>query len=56
MHTADGTKLDYDTLLIFTLIEEDGAIKILDLKDLAAPEKRGELHTLVAQGLPKSGS
>lgn len=39
-HTIYGTTLPYDSLMIFTLIEEDGELKILSCKDFADPQKR----------------
>ena len=38
-YTVDGTTLDYDSISIFTLVEEDGELKITDLKDFCNPEK-----------------
>ena len=43
--TPDGAKLEYDTVLIVALVEEDGVLKVLGLKDFSDPEKRGALHT-----------
>ena len=51
--TVEGTTLDYDTLAIFTLVEEDGELKVLGVKDFANPEQRGRLHSWVAQALAK---
>ena len=39
-HATDGTALPYDSLMIFTLIEEDGELKALSCKDFADPQKR----------------
>ena len=33
--TVEGMTLDYDTLVIFTLIKEDGELKVLRVKDFA---------------------
>ncbi|KAF9779190.1 hypothetical protein BJ322DRAFT_1113547 [Thelephora terrestris] len=44
--TADGTELDYDSLVILTLVEEDGVLKIADFKDFSDPEKRTRVHAL----------
>jgi len=52
-YTADGTKLEYDSVGIFTLAEEDGELKIIELKDFCNPEKRGKAHSWVAQNLTK---
>lgn len=45
-----GTTFDYDSLSIFTLVEEDGAFKILDFKDFADPEKRSNFQKAMCQG------
>ena len=42
--TVDGTELDYDTLSIFTLVEEDGQLKISNFRDFCDPAKRHRLH------------
>lgn len=47
--TARGTKLDYDTLLILTFVEEDGTLKVLDIKDFADPQKRSAIHAEVGK-------
>ena len=33
MWTTDDTRLDYESLIIFTLVEEDGELKIDNFKD-----------------------
>ena len=52
-HTVDGDKLDYDSLSIFTLVEEDGVLKVEEYKDFSDPEKRGNLHGWVAKAFAK---
>jgi len=52
-HTADGQKLDYDSLSVLTLIEENGELKIADIKDFSDPEKRGNIHGWAAKALAK---
>lgn len=49
--TADGTKLDYDSVIINTLVEEDGELKILENKDFCDPDKRDKLHGWVIRAL-----
>ena len=53
LHTGDGEKLDYDSLCICTLIEENGELKLAEAKDFSDPEKRGRLHAWVAKSLAK---
>ena len=52
-HTPDGDRIEYDTLSVFTIIEEDGGLKIDEFKDFSDPEKRGNLHGWVAKVLAK---
>jgi hypothetical protein len=40
----DGTKCEYDTVCIFSFVEEDGEIKILELKDFCDPQKRSAFY------------
>lgn len=51
--TTQGTKLEYNTVLILTFVEEDGVLKVLEIKDFADPQKRGAVHTEVAKVLAK---
>ena len=53
MWTIDDTQLDYDSLIIFTLVEEGGELKIDDFKDFSDPEKRSNLHSWIAKALAK---
>lgn len=55
-HTVDDDKLDYDSLAILTLVEEDGGLKVAELKDFSDPEKRGNLHGWVAKALSKTAA
>lgn len=48
-HTADDDKLEYDSLSIITLVEENGEPKVADVKDFSDPEKRGRIHGWVAK-------
>ena len=47
----DGNELDYDSLSVFTVIEEGGEFKVAELKDFSDPEKRGKLHAWAAKAL-----
>ena len=54
-HAFDGNKLEYDTLSIFSLVEEDGELKISELRDFCDPEKRSKNHSWGAKALTKAG-
>ena len=45
----DGTVYDYDSLMVLSLVEEDGKIKILECRDFSDPYKRGAFHAGVAK-------
>jgi hypothetical protein len=47
----DGVTLDYDSLVIFTIVEENGELKFAEIKDFSDPEKRGNLHSWFAKAL-----
>ena len=49
----DGTELDDDTLFIFTLVEEEGELKIVGQKDFTDTEKRGKLYSWAAKAMAK---
>jgi hypothetical protein len=53
MHTSDGHKLDNDYLAIFTVVEEDGQLKISELKVFIDPEQRRKLFSWGANALAK---
>ena len=53
LYTVDGAKLDYDSLVILTLVEEGGDLKIAKFQDFSDPEKRDNLHSWVAKTLAK---
>jgi hypothetical protein len=38
--TIFGTTLNYDTILTFTIVEEDGELKIIHCKDFGNPQQR----------------
>ena len=40
VNTTLGDTFNYDTVLIITLIEEDGELKVLHCKDFSDPQKR----------------
>jgi len=41
--TVFGATLNYDSVLVYTLVEEDGELKILHLKHFGDPKQRGAL-------------
>ena len=51
--TAEGTAHDYDSVCIFSFVEEDGRLKISNLKDFSDPHKRGAFHAVAAKALAK---
>ena len=46
---TDGTTHEYDTVSIYTLVEEDGEIKVLESKDFADPQKRSAFYAGIAK-------
>jgi hypothetical protein len=40
----DSTKCEYDTVCIFSFVEEDGENKILEIKDFCDPQKRNAFY------------
>jgi hypothetical protein len=46
-HTPDGAKFSYDVVVILTLVEEDGELKILNCKSFADAEKRNAVFAWV---------
>ena len=53
LHTVEDNKLEYDSLGVLTLVEENGGIKVSEHKDFSDPEKRANLHAWVAKVLAK---
>ena len=41
--TVFGATLNYDTVVIYTFVEEDGELKILNCKDFSDPRQRSAL-------------
>ena len=52
-HTPDGDKIEYDSLCIITVIEEDGELKVNSFKDFSDPEKRANVHGWAAKAFAK---
>lgn len=44
-----GPAVDYESISIFTLVEEDGELKVSEYKDFADFQKRGNFYKAVSQ-------
>ena len=42
--TANGTAINYDTVLILSFVEENGELKVAEIKDFSDPVKRNAFH------------
>ena len=42
-YTVFGATLNYDTIMTYTLVEEDGELKAIHCEDFADPEQRAAL-------------
>ena len=51
--TADGTVINYDAVDILSFIEEDGELRVVDIKDFSDPEKHNALHSEASKALAK---
>jgi hypothetical protein len=53
---AGGASFEYDTVAVFTLVEEGGELKVAHVKDFCDPEKRdkycGWAAKTLAEGMP----
>lgn len=47
--TLDDNTFEYDSVIVITIVEEDGELKILDVKDFSDPEKRGKINNWAAK-------
>ena len=46
-----GATFEYDSLVIITLVEEDGELKVVEYKDFTNPRKRSNfIETLLNEG------
>jgi hypothetical protein len=55
-NTVDGTTIDYNWVIILSLVDEDGEIKVLKTKELSEPENRRACHADAASFWPKEHS
>lgn len=53
--TADGVRIDYDSVIILSFVDEDGEAKVIEIKDFADPGTRGAFHAEAAKALAKGG-
>ena len=53
--TADGVRIDYDSVIILSFVDEDGEAKVIEIKDFADPGMRGAFHAEAAKALAKGG-
>ena len=53
--TPDGNSFDYDTLLVMSFVEEDGELKVCEIKDFSDTEKRKAFHAAAAKSQAKGG-
>ena len=52
-HTVNGNHLEYESVSILTIVEEDGELKVSEFKDFCNPEKRGKLHGWLVETMAK---
>jgi hypothetical protein len=50
---VDGTTYDYETVVIISLVEEDGEIKLIGVKDFSDPQKRSGFYAGIAKAAAK---
>ena len=55
-HTASGATLPYDTVAIISLVEEDGELKVLSIKNFPDPQKRNAWAAGAAKAAAERGS
>lgn len=51
--TADGDTLEHGAVAIITIAEEDGELKVLEVKEFCDPKKRNDFHIWAAKTLAK---
>ena len=51
--TIDGITVNYDSIFIFSFIDEEGEVMILNTKVFSDPEQRELFHTEAAKGLAR---
>jgi len=51
--TINGTTLDYDSLSIFSLVDEDGGTRVIEFRDFSDPQKRSTFFAGIAKAAAK---
>jgi hypothetical protein len=46
---VDGTTCDYDSVCILSFVEEDGEMKLLEIKDFCDPQMRSNFYACAAK-------
>ena len=52
----DGGALNYESVMILTLVEEDGKLKVVELKDFVDPENHNAFLSAIAKTLAKKAA
>ena len=47
--TVGGTTVDYNSLAVASFVEEDGQLKILEVKEFCDPQERNAFHAATAK-------
>ena len=55
-HTVSGATYNYDTMLTYTLVKEDGELKFIHCKDFANPEQRSALFAGTVRAAKKAAA
>ena len=55
-HTASGATFPYDTVVIVSLAEEDGELKVSSIKDFPDPQKRSAYIAAATKAAAEKGS
>ena len=55
-NTASGATIQYDTVFIISLVEEDGELKILNVKDFPDPQRHSAFIAAATKAAAESGS
>jgi hypothetical protein len=50
---VDGTTWDYESVVIISLVEEDGEMKLIEVKDFSDPQKRSGFYAGIAKAAVK---
>ena len=53
IHTVDGYEHKKDGVVIYTVVEEDGEFKVIEIKEFIDPEQRSKLFSWAANAQAK---